>query len=265
MLRSVVVEIVIAAGVFGVTGVLAGLPPAYEVGSTPAVERVVASGADFGTTTRAQLVITPGRPGPNLLDLGLTDFDTGSPVEARRVSMRVELPARPDLRPEIVEFEPAGDRWRATTTALGIPGTWDALLTVEQATTSTQIPLSFELVAPPPDVTVSRGTDGLPDIVTIAFSDARSVQAYVDPDRPGASQLHITAYGANGTELPLSSIDVEATPPSGPTEALEATRLSSGHFVAPVELDVGSWRFAIVAEPKSGTELQATFDQEIAA
>ncbi|MEX2274224.1 MAG: copper resistance protein CopC [Actinomycetota bacterium] len=265
VLRSVVVEIVIAAGVFGVTGVLAGLPPPYEVESAPAVEQVVVSGNDFGTTTRARLTITPGRPGPNLLELVLADYDTGSTIDARRVSLRVDLPSRSDLPAETVEFTSGGGRWSATTTSLGLAGRWDGLLTVERATTSTEIPLTFELAEPPPDVTVTQGTNGLPDIVTITFADARSLQVYVDPDRPGASQLHITAYGANGSELPLTSISVQARTPAGIPDELDATRLSVGHFVSPVELDVGSWRFTIEAAPKSGTPLQATFDQEIAA
>ena len=51
--------------------------------------------------------------------------------------------------------------------------------------------------------------------------------------------------------------------PDGTTETLDVTRLTPGHFAAPIETDVGSWRFDVVATTVGGTVLQASQEQEI--
>ncbi len=56
---------------------------------------------------------------------------------------------------------------------------------------------------------------------------------------------------------------VVATGPDATTEPLDVTRLTPGHFAAPVEADAGSWRFEVVATTVGGTVLQASQEQEI--
>ncbi len=53
--------------------------------------------------------------------------------------------------------------------------------------------------------------------------------------------------------------------PTGSGEALDATRLTPGHFAAPAEADPGRWRFEVVATTEGGTVLQAIQEQEIGA
>jgi hypothetical protein len=41
------------------------------------------------------------------------------------------------------------------------------------------------------------------------------------------------------------------------------TRLTPGHFAAPVEADAGRWTFEVVATSEGGTVLQATQELEV--
>src|SRR5204862_242479 len=87
--RTVTAELLIAAGVFGATGVLTQLPPATSLAAqqgNPAnqpARSVVVIGHDFATTVRVRLEATPGQVGPNTFLARVTDYDTGEPVPAR--------------------------------------------------------------------------------------------------------------------------------------------------------------------------------------
>ncbi len=98
MLRTVGGELALAAAVLLATGVLTGLPPEpNEEPAGPAARPLVVTGADFATTTRVRLEISPGTVGPNTFVADVTDYDSGEPVDARRVSLTFDLPDQPDV------------------------------------------------------------------------------------------------------------------------------------------------------------------------
>ena len=81
-----------ALGVFALTGVLTSLNPDAAPSSS---ERrgpvpVTATGADFATTTRVDLTVTPGVPGPNTFEAEVTGFDDGRPVDALHIHSYAE-------------------------------------------------------------------------------------------------------------------------------------------------------------------------------
>ena len=55
------------------------------------------SGADFGTTVRLRLTISPGTVGSNALSAQVTDYDTGSVIPATGLRLTFTLPARPEV------------------------------------------------------------------------------------------------------------------------------------------------------------------------
>src|SRR5207249_2807021 len=66
--RTVGAELVLAAGILAVTGVLTQLPPASSMAAAarrPVPQQVVVTGNDFATSVRVRLVVTPGTVGPN--------------------------------------------------------------------------------------------------------------------------------------------------------------------------------------------------------
>jgi len=273
MLRRVVaVELVAAVGVFGLTGTLTSLNPNTldepAAGARPA--EVTATGSDFATTTRVSLTARPGTAGPNSFVARVTDFDDGTPVEADEVSVTLAPIGRPEIEPTSLELEPATSEaapasWTAAGTQLSIAGAWDAVVQVRAGARVTEVPLVLVTRAPPTTSVVAQGSDELPDIETFTLATGEQLQLYLDPGRPGVNEFHVTAFDAEGQELRLSGLVVVAFAPGGDGEALDVTRLTPGHFVAPVETDAGRWRFAVVATTEGGTVLQATQDQEVEA
>lgn len=264
--RVVSGEIALGIAVFGLTGVMTGLPPTAPAGSEPPRrERLVVSGADFATTTRVRLELAPGAIGPNRFAAEVTDYDTGDPVEARQVSLAFDLAGRPEVASSLGLDRADDGSWRARGTNLSVHGIWDVTALVETAGGAVEVPLVVTPRPPGQDVRVSRAP-GQPDLYTIRTADGIELQAYVDPGAPGrTNQVHVTAFDGSGGELPLRSAELRMAPPDGEATAPEPIRLGPGHFVANVELSAGRWTFAVTAETRDGQTLVASFDQEIGA
>jgi copper transport protein len=273
LLRQVVaIELVAALGVFGLTGVLTSLNPdaAADGSSEPATPSVSATGADFATTTRVTFTAEPGSAGPNTFEARLVDYDEGTPVDADEVTVLMAAIGRPEIEPATLPMEPgepaddgAPSVWTGAGTQLSLAGAWDLVVQVRSGARTTEVPLVLVTRAPPTTSVVAHGSGDLPDIETVTMSTGEQLQLYLDPGAPGANEFHVTAFDPQGEELELSGLVVVATGPDTTTEPLDVTRLTPGHFAAPVEADAGSWRFEVVATTVGGTVLQASQEQEI--
>jgi nitrogen fixation protein FixH len=221
------------------------------------------TGSDFATTTRVRLRISPGTVGPNAFVAEVTDYDTGEPVDARRVALSFTFPERPELR-STLELEPLDEgSWEASGTALSLQGTWDVSVLVERADGSIEVLLELTPRRPDQRIEVSR-VEGQPDLYTIFLEDGVQIQSYTDPGEPGrVNQFHVTAFDAEGSEMPLTSAVVMLTPPEGEPFEPELLRFGdgAGHFVANVEITPGRWTFDITAETEHGRTLSASFEQ----
>jgi copper transport protein len=254
-------ELVLAAGIFALTGVLTGLPPAGGMHSMmpSEPERLVVTGHDFATTTRVRLEISPGTVGPNDFVARITDYDTGEPVAADRVVLTFALAENPTVGSRLpLEHRPDG-RWSAQSTAIAIAGDWDVTMLVQEASGSIQVSLRIRPRVPPPMIDVSRQA-GQPDLYTITFSSGDQIQSYVDPGAPGVNQLHVTAFDPSGQELPLASARVDSTGPNGTTR-LDMKRFSRGHFIANFDLVPGTWTFSLDVAARDGFDLSARFTE----
>jgi copper transport protein len=271
--RFVGAEAILAAGVFGVTGVLAGLPPPAQLDQAPSSPAAITvTRSDFATTTRAQLVIAPGAVGSNSLRATVTDYDTHRPVPATRVAVRTSLPSRPDLGSTTVDLHRTGPGvWAAQSSALSLQGRWSLVVVVQTETGSTEVPFSIAVRAPPAPTAASSPSaqrtsvsraPGQPDIYTVTLADGSSVQAYLDPARPGLAEVHFTAFAPSGQELPLATATATATSPAG-EHPLKLRRLDQGHFVGDVKLVSGMWTFSLDARASTGASLSAAFHQEV--
>jgi copper transport protein len=260
LLRTVGAELGLAATVFAVTGVMTGLPPQEGTDHARAERPLVVSGSDFATTTRVRLEISPGTVGPNEFVAVVTDFDTGEPVHAQRVTLAFELPERPEFDSEL-ELDHRNDgTWHAETTTFAAPGTWNVAVLVEGAGDSATVDLQVTPRVPEQRVEVSRAP-GQPDLYTIFLGGDVQIQAYVDAGTPGrTNQVHVTAF-EEGTELPLRSAVIGVTPPSDERFEPDLLRLGPGHFAANVELTPGTWSFDIGATARDGRVLSAAFQQ----
>jgi copper transport protein len=266
LLRTVAAELVLAAGVFAMTGILTGLPPQGGEASTPpsAPEPLVVTGSDFATTTRVRLEISPGTVGPNAFVADVTDYDSGEPVEARRVTLSFALPDRPEVGSELELERGEEGAWQAAGTALSIEGTWQVQVLVEGPTGSVEVPLEVTPTPPEQRVEVSRA-EGQPDLYTFSLEDGLTVQTYVDPGAAGrTNQVHVTAFDASGAELPLASAVLTVASPHGDPFEPELIRGGAGHFIANIELHEGTWRFQASMEAEDGRVLSVAWDQDFA-
>ncbi|HEX6207572.1 MAG TPA: copper resistance protein CopC [Actinomycetota bacterium] len=266
--RTMSGELAMAVGVFGLTGLMAGLvPPSQlqeeeEVAAAP--ERVVVEGSDFATTVRMRLTATPGAPGPNAFQARISDYDTGEPVEATAVSLRFSMPDRGDVGTtelELDEVEPG--LWRGEGTNLSVAGTWRVGVLIQQPDDAVRLELELETSGAEPEIEVIEGGPGQPDIYVIPLGEGRTVQAYVDPGAAGSNEVHYTFFTPEGGELPMEDIAIRAALEGGEPIELEPRRLTEGHFVASAELETGAWSFTAEATTEDGTVLTATFEEEI--
>lgn len=260
--RVLVVEVAGAIGVFALTGTLTGLQPQPSTAPPPPRPGITVTGSDFATTMEVSLAVTPGTAGPNDFVVRATDFDTGAPIDATRVSLRFEPVGRSGVGPSTLDLTRAGALWRNAGSQLSLDGVWNVTVVVETSTEGTEIPLTLATLLPHQSVTVSTAA-GQPDLYTITLRTGQQIQAYNDPGTPGPNELHMTAFGADGNELPLASATMTAISSDGTAVPSDPRRFSPGHFVSDITLTTGDWTFFISATTRDGDDLVASFDQTI--
>jgi hypothetical protein len=255
-------ELVGALGVFALTGTLTGLPPQPPAPTSNApVSHIVLNGSDFATTMKVRLVATPGRAGPNGLEVSVTDFDSGAPLDADDVSLRFEPVGQPGVGAATLDLVARGDRWQGAGTQLSLEGVWTLTVVVQTSSAGTEIPLTL-VTRPEQTVSVSKAA-GQPDLYNITLPGGQQIQAFNDPGAAGPNQLHLTAFDATGRELPLKTAAMIAIAPDGSATMLRPQRFTPGHFVAETSLSSGDWTFFLRATARDGAVLVASFEQSI--
>ena len=260
---ALAIPIVVAAAVLG------ELPPARYVSQPAAGQRapaaVTVSGNDFATSVKVELTALPGTVGANRFSARVLDYDSGQPVAADRVSLRFTQPNRPDVGASTLELKRAPDgRWQGEG-ILSIAGRWSITTLVQRPGGGVTVPLQLEPRAAPatsPQVKTSKAP-GQPTVYTIVLQRGSSLQAYLDPGRPGPNVLHLTWFAANGSEQPMFQVRAKATNPAGATSGLSLQRFSAGHLVSNLNLKPGRWSFDVVATSKAGDLSDARFEQVI--
>ncbi len=151
--RTVGGEVVLAGGVVLAAALLSQLPPGTAATSARAAASappaaVRASGADYTTTVRVTLQVSPGSAGPNRFVATLADYDTGRPLPADHVRLTCSLPARPDLAPAELDLARAADgSWHGQGSILAIAGTWAITTLVERTDGGVTVPMELRVGA----------------------------------------------------------------------------------------------------------------------
>lgn len=232
---------------------LASLAPAKSSAAKPS-SSVVVEGSDFARDVSVRLEITPGRPGVNAFSV---DAQTEDDEPVRGVTVRF-TPASGDVEPTRVELERIGGRWTGRGSAITTPGRWRAVVTVDRGADSVEVLLRFRTACPP-----ATGQDaGDLRLYTIDLS-GRSVQAYVDPARPGNNEVHFTLFDEDGQELPLDGIGTVTAARSDRVLELGPRKLSPGHVIAGERLSSGRWVFDFVGMTEGGEAVNVCFEEVI--
>src|SRR5215217_585609 len=110
--HSVGGELGLAAAVLAAAALLSQLAPGVPAGPPvrpePATPVLAASGADWATTVKVTLTVTPGAAGPNRFPAVVADFDSGTVLPADRVELSGTPASHPDLGTARLELTEAG-------------------------------------------------------------------------------------------------------------------------------------------------------------
>jgi uncharacterized membrane protein len=262
-----------------VAGVAAALVAAALVNNVPPVQNIEAAaaaaspsqlphqvtvtGSDYATTVRVRLVVAPGTAGFDQFTLTATDYDTGAPIVATQVTLTFAMPLRPDLGSStLVLHRQRNGTYAARGANLSVAGTWSVSALIQRSTQAAQVQLQLSTVVTPPTVTEQRFAN-LPSLYTLQLSHGQSIQVYLDPNRPGANQFHITFMDptTQSGEISIAQLAVGMTPPGGTLQVLSLRRLDPyGHFVADVQAPEGASRFDIIATATSGEQVDTYID-----
>jgi copper transport protein len=251
-------ELALAAAVLAAAAVMASVsPPAAQPARAAEPAGIEATGTDFARTIRVRLRVTPGAAGRNAFEVRATDPETGHPVDAERVELGFSFLGPGDVGASVLELRPAGPgTFRAEGANLSLAGPWEVDVVVQRPADAVEIGLRLGTVCR------ARPTGRNPTLWT-ADTSAGTFQGYLDPAAPGSSEVHVTYFDESGGELPASGPEIVATGPGVEGSVLEARRLGPGHFVAPVDLEAGRWRFDFSATAEDDALLSGCFEETI--
>jgi copper transport protein len=151
--RSVSGELWLAAGVLLAAALLSELPPGATAGAAAARQQhpappmaLRATGSDYATSVRVTLTVSPGTAGPNSFQAAVSDYDTGTPLPARRVELTGTPAGQPGLASARLKLVKGADgRWQATGRLLSIGGRWTLVTIVEAAGGGVTVPLQLDV------------------------------------------------------------------------------------------------------------------------
>jgi copper transport protein len=254
-------EVVMGAVVVLVAAALVNVaPPVASAAATTTAQstRLVVSGSDFATTVRVRLAVAPGSAGFNDFTLRVSNYDTGVTVRASSVQLEFTQPLRPQLGQSTLTLKRQPDgTFAARGGNLSIAGIWDIAVIIENADNSTEVHLQLTTVGPAPIVTVTRFSN-LPTLYSIQLQNGWLAQVYIDPDKRGADEFHVTFFtNLNETsEIQITSCTVGMTPSGGTPTILVSRRLDPiGHFVADATVPNGPTRYDIIATTQTGVPI----------
>jgi copper transport protein len=254
-------EIVVGAAVVAVAAALVNVAPPLASTALVSTERatpVVVTGSDFATTVKVRLTVSPGSAGFNQFTLRVTDYDTGATVHASSVQLEFTQPLRPQLGESTLTLKRQPDgSFAARGGNLAIAGIWEVAVIIDNASRSTEVHLQLTTTTPAPIVTATR-FNGLPTLYSVQLQNGWLAQVYIDPDKPGADEFHLTFFTSSNetSEIQIATVTIGMTPDGRTPTILVSRRLDPiGHFVADATIPAGATRYDIIATTKTGVAI----------
>jgi hypothetical protein len=218
----------------------------------------VVTGSDFATTVKVSLTVSPGTAGFNSFVLRVSDYDTGATVHASSVQLEFAQPLRPQLGESTLTLRrQTNGTFAARGGNLAIAGIWEVAVIIENASSSTEVHLQLITASPAPMVTATR-FNGLPTLYSIQLQNGWLAQVYIDPDKLGADEFHVTFFSSSNetSEIQIAAVTVGMTAAGGTPTILVSRRLDPiGHFVADATIPAGATRYDIIATTQSGVAI----------
>jgi uncharacterized membrane protein len=261
LLRVATAEIVAVAGILGLSATLTSFaPPVTSVAAAPvASDTVTMTGSDFATTIEATVTVTPATPGPNLYRATIAGYDGGQPVSADGVTLQLASVTRPDLPGATVELHADAGGWVGQALDPSIAGTFRVTAQVKTGASVVEVPLT--LITRSAGQITTTPAPGSETAALASFTDGVRIESTSSAANP--VQVHVTAYAADGNEMPVADITIVASPAAGPPTRLGVQRFTKGHFASSVDLAAGVWTFDAIATTKDGRTYQCTWEAAV--
>jgi hypothetical protein len=209
---------------------------------------------------RVRLATASDEPGPNRFVAHVLDYDSKTPVRAKRVSLRFTPLDDPGVVTTSLPLEPGpGDSWEGSGANLAFDGRWRVTTVIERERDSVDVALDLEARAAPQLVSVERIPGHAPNY-TVEVGNEGSVRFSPEPERAGRSALSVTCFDVVGDERPIDQIVVTAAAGSGAVRQLPVRRVRQGRFLVDVELQAGRNTITAVARSTDGTRLRAAVE-----
>ena len=273
LLRLSRVELTVSVLVLAAAAVVASLSPPSPIAAAATPDAVTVSGADVGTSVRAELTVEPGTPGTNEMSLDIADFDTNEPFTDARVSLRFDFVDDPSVGESTLaldETDPGS--YVATGSNLSLAGAWHVTAVIERGVDSVEVPLDElevgaadgeehevhdeeEHAANGPEMSTFE-TGGV-TVYEVPLAGGDRLQVFIDPAEPGDAQVHFTFLDPDGAELAVEEVHPMASSPEGEDIELEFNRLTQAHGFAHFPLTEGNWEFEVKAVATDGAPLSA--------
>jgi copper transport protein len=147
-------ELALAAGVLALTAVLSGLAPATSAvasGMAPTTSGVTLTQADYATTMRVHLTVSPAAVGQNSYSVTVDSYDSGQPLTSvSAVTLDFSLPSKPTLSGSTLALGKAsGGTWHGAGLQLSVVGHWRINVTVQEAAGGVTVPFDLDVKAAP--------------------------------------------------------------------------------------------------------------------
>ncbi len=251
----------VAVVILGLSALLVNQSPPLSGGGvpgpspTPALQPLIVTGHDFGTSVKARLVVASGTPGANTFDLVLNDYDTGGPVDASAATLRFQLTSTTGVAPVKLDLtKSAAGRFSGSGDQLSIDGIWTVTATVTLPGGAVDVPFVVPTVIPARSVE-QLVTEGLPTIYVVNVGASGTAQLYLDPGKGGPDQLHVTLFDTAGNERPAEVFTVATFGSDGTGQLLTPRLLEPGHVVSSVDAVAGPLVVDVVAEVPTGSSM----------
>jgi copper transport protein len=255
-------ELGLATAAIATAALLGSLAP--PVAGQPTARRdISARGADFATTTRAQLSAPSDEPGPNRFTVKLEDYDSGDAVRAAAVRLEFTPLDDPANAPTTLALHPTADgAYSGTGTNLEFDGRWRVTVLVERAGDAVEIPLTLN-VRGPEHFTNVLAIPGRAPIHTLEIKGTADIRITPDPERAGASRMKVDLFDLFGSDLPVKQIVLTTQAGNDPVRQWPLRRVGVSRFVAQVQLEEGPFAVAVIAHTVGGQRLRGVFELRI--
>ena len=258
-------EIAVAGVTLVASAILTSLVPPFLVQTAakqPPPPQVVAQAA--AAAVRGTLEVSPGYPGQNRFTLRAYDTKTSRAV-AGSVTLRFEMPSRPDVEASTLDLDRAADgSYVALGANLTLIGDWVVTALVRQGAAAA-VDVPFKVSCNPTPTQLHQMTMGaMPIAYGLHFANGWRLQAYLTPGRTGRNTLHLSFTDQRNGPVVVQDEPVVTAKQGSTTRTLPMLRLAvptptTNQFYSAGTFATGRWDFHVVATGGDGSRLDTTF------